>query len=45
VTHGGHIRDLTRWNDSPRTSQAGARALLARGQSVVERERARVLAA
>jgi hypothetical protein len=45
VVHGGRVRDLTRWNDSPWTSQAGVRALLARGQDVVARERERVLSA
>jgi hypothetical protein len=45
VVHGGHVRDLTRWNDSPWTSQAEVRSLLARGQDVVARERERVLLA
>lgn len=45
VVHGGHVRDLTRWNDSPRTSQAAVHALLAGGQGLVARERERVLRA
>src|SRR4051812_48942998 len=45
VVHGGHVRDLARWNDSPRTSQADVRALLGRGQDVVARDRERVLQA
>lgn len=44
VIHSGHIRDLTRWNDSPWTSQGGVRSLIERGQDVVARERERVLA-
>jgi hypothetical protein len=45
VVHGGHVRDLIRWNDSPWTSQASVRFLLAQGRDVVARERERLLTA
>jgi hypothetical protein len=45
VVHGGRLRDLVRWNDSPWASQGSARSLLASGQDVVARERERVLLA
>lgn len=43
VVYGGHVRDLTRWNDSPRTTRDDVRALLSRGQDLVARERERLL--
>jgi hypothetical protein len=44
VIHAAHVRDLTRWNDGPRTSQESVRALLARGRDVVALERERLRA-
>jgi hypothetical protein len=45
VVHARRVRDLARWNDSPRRSVEEVHALLQAGQRIVARERERVLAA